>query len=345
MQIQQETLPVQNGRASWPAAGAVRLHEIMFGYLSSRAVFTALELGIFDALEVQPGTAEEVAEQLGLPERSTRLLLLALLGSQLVQLDGDVYCNSADVAPFLLSDSPEYVGSLAAHQAAHFGRFAQLTDAVRQNAPVPLDLGGDHPAFGGPERFARITRTAATMMMAQGLAKHAPLQSRRQLVDLGCGSCVYSIALAKAHPELRVTAVDRPSLREFAAASVADAGLSDRITVRAGDIFLDSFAPGEVALLSNVAEGYDSERAAKLVKQVYDWLPDRGELLIHSHMWEHAETTFPYTIGLILLVNNGQGGEPYGSTVTRAWMEAAGFRKVYPAVTVSPISAVVRAVK
>jgi N,N-dimethyltransferase len=345
MQIQQETLPKQNGWATWPAPGAVRLHSIMFGYLSSKAVFSALELGIFDALETRPGTAEEVAAELELPERSVRLLLLALLGSELVVLDGDVYRTAPDVAPYLLSDSPQYVGSLAAHQAAHFGRFAHLSEAIRQNAPVPTGLAGDHPAFGGPERFARITRTAAMMMMAEGLARHAPLQGRRHLVDLGCGSCVYSIALAKAHPDLRVTAVDRPSLQQFASASVADAGLSDRITVREGDILVDRFEPGEVALLSNVAEGYDAERAAKLVKQVYDWLPEGGELLLHSHMWEQAETPFPFTIGLILLVNNGQGGEPYGAAVTRGWMEAAGFREIHPAITVSPISAVVRAVK
>lgn len=345
MQTQPETLPVQNGRANWPAAGAVRLHNIMFGYLSSKAVFSALELGVFDALEAQPGTAEEVAAELELPERSTRLLLLGLLGSDLVELDGDVYRNSPDVAPYLLSDSPRYVGSLAAHQDAHFGRFTKMTEAVRQNAPVPTGLAVDHPAFGGPERFARITRTAATMMMAEGLARRAPLQGRRHLVDLGCGSCVYSIALAKAHPDLRVTAIDRPSLQQFAGASVADAGLSDRITVRPGDIQVDGFEPGEVALLSNVAEGYDADRAAKLVKRVYDWLPEGGELLLHSHMWEKAETPFPFTIGLILLVNNGQGGEPYGEAVTRGWMEAAGFREIHPAVTVSPISAMVRAVK
>jgi predicted nicotinamide N-methyase len=345
MQIQQQTHPEYNGRAGWPTEGAVRLHNVMFGYLSSKALFSALELGVFDELEIEPNTEDELAGRLGLPERSTRLLMLALLGSGLVELDGDVYRNSSDVAPFLISDSPEYVGSLAAHQAAHFGRFGQLTEALRQNAPVPTDLAGDHPAFGGPERFARITRTAAKMMMARGLAWYAPLQSRRRLIDLGCGSCVYSIALAKAHPDLQVTAVDRPSLRQFATASVAEAGLSGRITVEAGDIFVDTFEAGEVALLSNVAEGYDADRAAKLVKHVYEWLPDGGELLIHSHMWEQAETPFPYTIGLILLVNNGQGGEPYSATVTREWMEAAGFREVHPAVAVSPISAVVRAVK
>ena len=39
------------------------------------------------------------------------------------------------------------------------------------------------------------------------------------------------------------------------------------------------------------------------------------------------------------------GGEPYGETVSRTWLEKAGFGTVDPAVAVSPISALIRAVK
>jgi len=56
-------------------------------------------------------------------------------------------------------------------------------------------------------------------------------------------------------------------------------------------------------------------------------------------------TSFPFTVGLILAVNNPMGGEPYGEGVTRDWLTAAGFRDITPAVAVSPISAVVRATK
>lgn len=332
-------------RAGWPSDDAVRIHRVMFGYLASRALFSALELGVFNALEEQPATAEELGQRLGLAPRPSRLLLLALLGEGIVDRVGDVYRNSPAASRYLVSSSGDYMGSLAEHQAAHFAKFSHLTRALKENAPVKMEVHGDHPAFGGPERFARVTRTAALMMMAGGLAKRAPLAGNRHLVDLGCGSGVYSIALATEHPDLRITAVDRPSVSELAREEVAKAGFSDRIDVVAGDIFEDTFAEGDVAMLSNVAEGFEASRARALIEHVYRWLPDGGELLFHSHMWEHAGTSFPYTVGLILVVNNGMGGEPYGEAVTRQWLRDAGFSVVEPAVAVSPISALIRAVK
>jgi len=331
--------------AGWPPDEAVRLHRIMFGYLSSKAVFSALELGVFEALEEQPGIAEEVGRRLDLPERSARLILLALLGEELVERADDVYRNAPVASRYLVSASPDFIGVLAAHQAAHFERFSKLTQALRENEPIRAHLDVDHPQFGGPERFAQITRTAALMMMAGGMAKQTSLTAHSHLVDLGCGSCVYSIALARENPQLRITAIDRPSVCDLARTSVAAAGLSDRITIRPGDIFEEVVPDGDIAMLSNVAEGFDSARAAALVKHVYGWLPEGGELLVHSHMWEHAGTPFPYTIGLILAVNNPMGGEPYGEAATRGWMTAAGFREIKPAAVVSPISAVVRAIK
>lgn len=329
----------------WPSDETIRLHQIMFGYLSSKALFSALELGVFDELEKQPATAEQLGTRLSLEERPARLILLALLGERLVERVGEVYRNAPVASSYLVSGRPDYVGALAAHQAAHFDRFGKLTQALRENAPIRAELNVDHPQFGGPERFAKITRTAARMMMAEGMAKQTSLGGHRHLVDIGCGSCVYSIALAKENPHLRITAIDRASVCALAQESVDAAGLSDRITVRAGDIFEETVPDADVAILSNVAEGFTSARAASLVKHVHGWLPDGGELLIHSHMWEHAGTSFPFTVGLILVVNNPMGGEPYGESVTREWLTGAGFRDIKPGVAVSPISAVVRAVK
>ncbi len=330
--------------AGWPAEDTVRLHRVMFGYLSSKALFAAVELGVFDALAEDPTTAEELGRRLGLPDRSARMLLMALHGERLVDRGPDgVFRNARVASRHLVTGTPEFLGALAAHQDAHFGRFAHLTTALRENTPIRLDGDKDHPAFGGPEKFAQITR-AASLMMAGGLAEHTPLKGNQHLIDLGCGSCAYSIALAKANPELRVTAVDRPAVCDMARENVARAGLTDRITVQPGDIFSDTFPDGDAVLLSNVVEGFAPHRAQELIKHVYGWLPTGGEIIIHAHMWEHGETPFPYTIGLILMVNNTMGGEPHGAEVTRGWLEQAGFR-AQPTIAVSPISAVARAVK
>lgn len=336
--------PIHGPMPGWPDTETIRLHALLFGYISSAAVFAALELGVFDALAERSGTAEQVARRLQLPDRSARQLLLALQGVQLVERIDDVYRNAPVTSRWLVRASPECIAPLVEHQAGHFAKFSQLTKVLRQDAPVPSEMDGKYPRFGGPEKLTAVSRVSGRMMMVEGLAKNAPLHGDRHLVDLGCGSGIYSITLAREFPRLRVTAVDQPWFCEVVKQSVSEAGLSDRVTVQPGDILQDVF-DGDVALLSNVAEGLGAARAQQLLRHVYDWLPPGGELLFHSHMWEPAATPFPYSLGLILSVNSVMGGEPYGEHVTRAWLADAGFRTVEPAVAVSPISALIRAVK
>jgi len=128
--------------------------------------------------------------------------------------------------------------------------------------------------------------------------------------------------------------------REF----VAEAGLADRIDVRGGNIFVDRFPDVEVALLSHVIQGFDRDRARALLAHVYEWLPDGGLLVLHSHLPEQASLPFPYLFGLILLINNNQGGEPHDQALTEKWLREAGFRDI-TAHVVSPISAILTATR
>jgi cyclopropane fatty-acyl-phospholipid synthase-like methyltransferase len=125
---------------------------------------------------------------------------------------------------------------------------------------------------------------------------------------------------------------------------VAEAGLGDRVTVRPGNVFTDTFPDCDVALLCHVIEGFEPERARALIEHVHGWLPPGGLLLMHTHLPERATVPFPYLFGLILVVNSTQGGEVYGEDVTRRWVEEAGFHDLRVE-AVSPISALITAVK
>ena len=327
-------------------ADAVRLHRLMTGFLASKALFSALELGVFDALEEGPCTPEELGARLGLQDRPARVLLFAMEGEGLVRREAGRYANNPIASTFLVRGSAEYMGALAGHQNSHFGKFVRLTESLRDNQPV---RAGENysAAFGADQHWARRmsqVTNASAVLMADNLAAKAALDGHRHLVDLGCGSCVYSMALARANPGLRITAVDSPAVSEVANEFVAAAGMQDRILIRPGNIFEDRFEDCDVALLCNVIQGWDRERARQLVEHIHDWLPAGGEFLIHSHVPERATVPFPYLFGLILLVNNTQGGENHGEDITCQWLQEAGFHDIRVA-EVSPISALIRATK
>jgi hypothetical protein len=325
---------------------AVRLHKLMTGYLASKVLFSAMELQVFDALDKGACSAEELGEQIGIPARSARTLLLALMGDELVSKNDHMYSNNLIASTFLVSTSPRYMGALATHQSTHYAKLIQLTDSLRDNKPVRAGENysgafGDDKAWA--RRWAEITR-ASSLLMADNLAAQAVLDGRRHLVDLGCASCAYSIALARANPGLRITAVDQPAVAEVAAEFVEAEGLSGQVNVRPANIFEDAFGDCDVALLSHVIQWFERGRARELINHIYGWLPEGASLLLHTHLPERALTPFPFLFGLILQINNTQGGEAHDEELTCAWLREAGFGDIEVS-AVSPISALIKAVK
>lgn len=338
--------------AAAPTAGverdeALRLHRLMMGYLSSKALFSALRFGIFDVLAAGEATPEAVAAKVGLPERSARVLLLAMEGEGLVGRNGSAYYNEPVAAAYLVSSSPDYMGALASHQEMHFAKLTRLDEALQSDGPVQLGEQHTGEFKPGPQVWARrwteVFR-ASSRLMAEDLASKVDLGGRRHLVDLGAAACSYSIALARANPDLVVTAVDLPAVADVGREFVAEAGLSDRIDVRGADIFTDRFPDSDVALLSHVIQGFGRERARALLAHIYDWLPAGGLLVVHSHFPEPARLPFPYQFGLIMMINSPQGGEAHGQALTEEWLREIGFTGIGVA-EVSPISALLTATK
>jgi SAM-dependent methyltransferase len=322
----------------------IRLHRLLTAYLSSTAIFAALELGVFDALAQGPGTAEELAARVGIPERPARVLLLALLGDGLVSCAGDRYASTPVADTYLVSGGPKFLGRLIAHQNTHYGKFTDLAESLRANQAVTR--GENYSAaFGGTDgwavRLAEVFRSSAQLQAGE-LAGAAAVTGPRHLVDLGCGAASYSIAMALANPELKVTGVDSPPVAAAARACVADAGLAGRVTLVPGDIGEDAFPDADVVLLSHVLSGYSREHAAGLLRHVHGWLKPGGELLVHDHFPSLAEVPFPYQLGLIMMVNNTRGGEVHSEAQVRQWLAGAGFSGIESR-AVTGISGLVRA--
>lgn len=335
----------------------VHLHRLATSYLSSRALFSALELGVFDSLQgAGAATPEELAQRLGLGERAARVILLALAGDHILAREGDHYRNTALAEAYLVSSSPGFYGGFTNHQAQHFAKFARLTEALRNNGPLaahPVAPGTDggrpqRPAGGGiPEALARSwaeASNASALLQADGLAATARLAPGRRLVDLGCGGGSYSLALARANPDVTVTGVEQPALVAIVRARFEAAGLGTRLQVRSGNIFADEFPDHDVALLSHVLDGHNRDSCEALIRHIHGWLPDGGELLVHAHFPSRASVPFPSQLGLILLVNNPHGGEVHDEALTCRWLEDAGFG-ITEVAEVSPISSLVRATK
>ena len=117
-----------------------------FAFRNSKALLTAVELGLFEALAKGPQNAATLTRQLGLNGRGARDFFDALVALKLLDRDADgFYANAADCSVYLDPDQPAYIGDLLQYLNARMYRtWDLLTPALREGAPQcgPAAAGG-----------------------------------------------------------------------------------------------------------------------------------------------------------------------------------------------------------
>ncbi|WP_037226713.1 methyltransferase family protein, partial [Rhodopirellula baltica] len=76
------------------------------GFRFSKVMFAAVELGVFDSLEQQKRSAEDLAIELRCDPAAVSRLLDGLVGMDLLSRDGEQYKNTELASELLTSTSP-----------------------------------------------------------------------------------------------------------------------------------------------------------------------------------------------------------------------------------------------
>ncbi|HEY8866147.1 MAG TPA: hypothetical protein VIM22_04380, partial [Solirubrobacteraceae bacterium] len=103
----------------------------MYGMPLARVVSIAQKTGMFGRLVREPGTAAELAAELGLGEQGTRLMLEVLADVGHVDRDGEHYAISKRARRWLDPDSYTYCGTFIEHTAEYWDWWGDLERIVR----------------------------------------------------------------------------------------------------------------------------------------------------------------------------------------------------------------------
>ena len=142
------------------------LRKLYSGFMASRVVLTANNLGIFDCLK-KAVTASAVAKKLKADQRAIGILLDALSGSGLAGKTRDGrYKNTPVSSRYLAKGSRLYQGDIIRHASSMWERFATLDDVVKTGLPAPRS--GIHKAFIMGMHNLTVLRTEA-LIKAIGL--------------------------------------------------------------------------------------------------------------------------------------------------------------------------------
>ncbi len=281
------------------------------------AVVAAYQSHLLQALLNGPATPARYAEELGLDATATERILDVLAQLGVADCDQGSYAASTGLSQ-LDAQQPgglDAVGALWSQVPAflvHGERLALMDGppAVREAAYSPV-------VSGLAKLFAEAARQLAATLAG----------SPAQILDVGAGSGIWSLAMAEHSPHARVTALDLPGVLPAFRLQAEHLGLADRTLTLAGDFHQVELPPERFdrVVLANVLHLEPQAQAAALIRRVASSLVRGGDLVIVEMLsngtpsGERARAI--YALHLALRTRQGQ---VHPLPDLQAWVEQAG---------------------
>lgn len=323
-------LGVLSAGASSAASSTASYSELtraLRDFQESRALLTAIELDIFTAVG-QGATAAQVSAKLETDRRATETFLNAIVAMGALTKNAGVYYNTPVTARYFVEGSPDNARPALMHTVHLWPAWSTLTECVRAGTAVGYRTTAEHEKEWTHHFIAAMHRGG--LARAAALVKAVGAEGVSRLLDVGGGSGVYSIAFAQAQPGLHAEVLDLPAVVLIAQRHIDEAGLSDRIITRVGDLRTDEFGKGyDLVLLSAICHMLSPEENRDLFRRCYRALASGGRVVIRDFILE-PDKTAPRSAALFALnmLVATEGGSTYSQQEYTAWLEQAGFQNV-----------------
>jgi ubiquinone/menaquinone biosynthesis C-methylase UbiE len=308
-----------------------RIMELVWDFSKPLMVEAAIRNRVFDVLSEGPQTLEQLAAATKASERGLRALVGALVGIGLVARKGARYHLPPDVAAFLVTTKPTFMGGLFLHSSSKLiPNWLHLSEIVRTGKPATRA----NDSVEGSEFFAQFVEDIFNMSYAPAKTAAALLVKKAKkpvsVLDIAAGSGVWGIAMAQESPQVSVTAVDWPGVIPVTKRVAAKHGLADRFSYVEGDILkADLGKDHHVATLGHILHSEGAERSKKLLERVFAVLASGGTIVIAEFTpdEDHRGPATPLIFGVNMLVNTDQG-DVFTFNEIKTWLKEAGYRKV-----------------
>jgi hypothetical protein len=317
--------------------GPDAIFEVTMGFMASKHLFVANEIGVFTALAAGPATIEQLAEKIGVPPRTLRIVADAMVALGFLQREDGTYRNGATADAFLSGNGAMNLSpALRFMNAIGYPLWEGLERAVRTDGPARGELTPEQQKIfsEGVEAF--------TAGPAHALANSYDFGRHRRLLDLAGGTGSFLVAILSANPALDGTLFELPEVAAIAERKLAASPVADRVSVTAGNATEDELPPGhDAVLLANIIHYFLPQQNIELIGRVRDAV-EAGARLLVVDWWTDPTHTQPLPAALMageFLANIG--GDVYSEEEMNAWLGEAGWRPLERLPLAGPQSVIV----
>jgi len=287
------------------------IDQIAYGFMGSKALFSALRAGVFDAIDSateasQHGSYasfEEIESSCdGIRGERLRTLLSACVAVQLIhrkidESGADAFRLPKASADQLCKRSRRYWGDYLSMQVdgQFYNRLADIDGTMRDGTQA--SHGYESWFASDPDAAARYTMAQHNGSLATAYALHKRLPElgakfpSMRMLDVGGGSGAFSIATARKIPGATTVVLDLPNVIETAKEIISQE--EESVRERISTLALSATDPGrwdavvdegsfDVVLMSYVSGSVPSVALTSLYKNAHRALKPNGTLVVHD---------------------------------------------------------------
>jgi acetylserotonin N-methyltransferase len=318
-------------------------------FRSSKVMFVAVSLGLFDSLEREPSSVERLAAELQLQSEPLQRLLDACAGLGLLHKHDGIYKNEPVASTYLRRGTPNTLaGYILYSDKVLFQLWAHLENSIRQGGPQWKQAFHQDGSI-----FDHFFRTDEDMQaFLQGMHGFGTLSSPsvvsafdlsrfKTFVDLGGATGHLAIAACERYPGLNAVLFDLPRVVDAVQHQISLCSVASRIELKKGDFFGQEQLPeADLFGLGRILHDWPDEKVRGLLRAIHERLPSGGGILLAEKLL-NEDKTGPIAAqlqSLNMLVCTEGKERTLGEF--RALLESAGFTEVRGCVTGAPLDAI-----
>jgi len=302
--------------------------DLETAFMASRLVIAAERLQVFRELHRKKLPATAIGKKLKIHHRYLTFFLDALVSMGLLRKKEDLYWNSTLADKYFIRERPiHWTRQFSAEGVEVFEAFTVLEKILKSGKSHWTIRGRKKQNYVESMRKHPEEARDFTQMLfyyhqtdADALAGYLDLHKAQSLLDVGGGSGVMSIALAKANPNLRACILEVEPVCQIARENIRKAGLSHRIGAVAGDFRKELPRGYDVILCCDIGA-----IPKALLRKVHRNLPPEGMIVLVDRFLSEDKTD-PLDKLLYHLVGSAFGMETRQEMAEA--LKSCGFRKV-----------------
>jgi SAM-dependent methyltransferase len=308
-----------------------RILGLAEGFFQSSILFALLKLRVFELIGDAVKPLGELANELGARPATLARLLNAAVALELLETvhDSSYRLSPASRSAFLVPLANGYLGNWIRSLAFLSVSLQELHERVLQTNSAVEHLGHIGGDKEETENFIWAMHDYGATR-GKELADYLDTTGCKNLLDLGCGSGIYSFILGMKNPRLALHLLDSRDVLQIAKSVQSNYRLVNNVHYHPANILTDEVA-GEfdIVLVSNLLHLLGHAESVVLLKRAYKMVAPGGSLVVQAQFLrdDRLGGRWPIFLDLVQLCTSREGAN-HSVQETKSWLQQAGFARI-----------------